>query len=98
MKGQLDQFDIRIMDELRRNARIPHAELAERIHLSRNAVRARIERLEVVGYITGYTITEGEGGLSTKLAALIFVYRHDRMRGGTFWPFSSAYQRWCPAT
>lgn len=83
MKGQLDQFDLRILEELRRNARLPHAELAERINLSRNAVRARIERLEAVGYITGYTITEGDGLLrDKKLVALIFVYRQDRMRGG----------------
>ena len=83
MTAKLDQFDVRILEELRANARIPFAELASRINLSRNAVRARVERLEVSGFIKGYTINEGDGNLQRSvLVALIFVYRQDRMRGG----------------
>lgn len=83
MKLQLDQFDIRILEELRRNSRISHSDLAKKIHLSRNAVRSRIERLESNGYIAGYTIRQGAQNPHTSLlVALIFIYRHDRMRGG----------------
>lgn len=83
MKRMLDRADERILAELTRNARIPHAELAERINLSRNAVRQRIERLERDGLILGYTITAGEGRPApSAIAAMMFVYRHDRMRGG----------------
>lgn len=60
MKRILDRADERILAELTRNARIPHAELAEKVNLSRNAVRQRIERLERDSLILGYTIVAGE--------------------------------------
>lgn len=83
MKRLLDRADDRILSELARNARIPHAELAEKINLSRNAVRQRIERLERSGIIQAYTIVTGDGrGGGATIVAMMFVYRHDRMRGG----------------
>lgn len=83
MKRILDRPDERILMELTRNARIPHAELAGKVGLSRNAVRQRVERLERNGLIQGYTIVAGEGKPSAPaIAAIMFVYRHDRMRGG----------------
>ena len=81
MKRITDKLDERIVGELTRNARITHAELAGRVHLSRNAVRQRIRRLERDGIIQGYTIIARPGGDRKSLAALIFVYRQDRMRG-----------------
>jgi Lrp/AsnC family transcriptional regulator, leucine-responsive regulatory protein len=83
VKRLIDKADERILAELTRNARISHAELGEKISLSRNAVRQRIERLERDGLIQGYTIVGGEGSPGTSvITALMFVYRHDRMRGG----------------
>ncbi|MDK4735200.1 Lrp/AsnC family transcriptional regulator [Rhizobium sp. CNPSo 3490] len=83
MKYLLDRTDEQILVELKANARISHAELSAKVNLSRNAVRVRIERLEREGFIKGYTIVTGDGGNSQNVTtALIFVYRHDRMRGG----------------
>ncbi|MBP2239158.1 DNA-binding Lrp family transcriptional regulator [Sinorhizobium kostiense] len=83
MKYLLDRTDEQILVELKANARISHAELSAKVNLSRNAVRVRIERLEREGFIKGYTIVTGDGGSSQHFTtALIFVYRHDRMRGG----------------
>ncbi|SDA92649.1 Lrp/AsnC family transcriptional regulator [Sinorhizobium sp. NFACC03] len=83
MKRILDRLDEHILAELTRNARIAHAELAEKVNLSRNAVRQRIERLERDGLIQGYTIVAGEGKPRiAAVTAMMFVYRHDRMRGG----------------
>jgi Lrp/AsnC family leucine-responsive transcriptional regulator len=83
MKRVIDRTDEKILAELTRNARIPHAELAEKVNLSRNAVRQRIERLERDGLIQGYTIIVGEGRpRASTITAMMFVYRHDRMRGG----------------
>ncbi|AIC31163.1 AsnC family transcriptional regulator protein (plasmid) [Rhizobium etli bv. mimosae str. IE4771] len=83
MKYLLDRTDEQILVELKANARISHAELSAKVNLSRNAVRVRIERLEREGFIKGYTIVTGDGGKSQHVTtALIFVYRHDRMRGG----------------
>ncbi|CAN7295723.1 Lrp/AsnC family transcriptional regulator [Pararhizobium sp. LjRoot255] len=83
MKRILDRADERILAELTSNARIAHAELAAKINLSRNAIRQRIDRLERDGLIQGYTIIAGDGRPATStIAAMMFVYRHDRMRGG----------------
>ena len=81
MKGSIDSVDNRIIAELSKNARISHASLAGKVHLSRNAVRQRIERLERDGIIQGYTIRHGRADGLNAISALIFVYRHDRMRG-----------------
>jgi DNA-binding Lrp family transcriptional regulator len=76
-----DEIDARIMAELRMNARISLARLGERVLLSRNAVRQRIERLERDGSIRGYTIKEAIAGDSPRVSAILLVYRQDRMRG-----------------
>ena len=82
MKRILDPLDERILAELTANARIAHAELGTKVNLSRNAVRQRIERLERDGVIQGYTLKVGEWRRAAALiSAVIFVYRHDRMRG-----------------
>ncbi|MGR1216871.1 Lrp/AsnC family transcriptional regulator [Metapseudomonas otitidis] len=82
MKRILDPLDERILAELTANARIAHAELGTKVNLSRNAVRQRIERLERDGVIQGYTLKVGEGRrAAAPISAVIFVYRHDRMRG-----------------
>ena len=86
MKRILDPLDERIIAELTLNARAAHAELATKVNLSRNAVRQRIERLERDGAIQGYTIRTGDGRQrSANINAVIFVYRYDRMRGGSVW-------------
>lgn len=81
MKRQIDETDVKILHELASDARITHAELAQRVNLSRNAVRQRIERLERDKEIAGYTIRRGGSSSASQIAAIIFVYRHDRMRG-----------------
>jgi len=81
LRNPYDDIDARIMAELRLNARISLARLGERVLLSRNAVRQRIERLERDGYIKGYTIREAVDGDKPKVSAVLLVYRQDRMRG-----------------
>ncbi len=77
---QLDSIDMKILDELSRNARLPTATLARRVNLSRNGVRQRIERLERDQVIAGYTIVSGSGRRHP-VNALMMIYRKDRMRG-----------------
>ncbi|KRD20165.1 MULTISPECIES: Lrp/AsnC family transcriptional regulator [unclassified Streptomyces] len=78
----MDAIDERIITELTRNARISHAELGQRVQLSRNAVRQRVERLERQGHIGGYTIVRPSCGADREtVAAHVLVYREDRMRG-----------------
>jgi DNA-binding Lrp family transcriptional regulator len=56
----LDETDQTLLRFLRGNARMPTAELARRIGISRTTVQARLERLERSGVIGGYTILTGD--------------------------------------
>lgn len=78
----LDQIDLKILSELEQNSRLPVATLAQRVSLSRNAVRQRIERMERDQIITGYTIKRGDGKSNkNNVTAYMFISRHDRIRG-----------------
>ncbi|WP_458376555.1 Lrp/AsnC family transcriptional regulator [Pseudomonas pergaminensis] len=82
MKRTLDKIDEKIIEELTRNSRLAHNDIALKVNLSRNAVRLRIERLERDGHIRGYTIVKGlPASEHPPIRALVFVYRQDRMRG-----------------
>ena len=78
----MDAVDQKIVAELTRNARVSYAELANKVMLSRNAVRQRIDRLERQGHIAGYTIVRAGDDTGDVVSALVLVYRQDRMRGG----------------
>lgn len=54
MPYQLDQIDRKIIDQLTSDARLPVAEIARRVGLSKTPVAARIKHLEEIGLITGY--------------------------------------------
>jgi len=51
---ELDRYDVAILDELQRDARLSNAELAARIGLSAAPTWRRVKWLEAQGYITGY--------------------------------------------
>ena len=53
--------------------------LAAQVHLSRNAVRQRIERMERDGVIAGYTVLRGAAS-RPRVTAMVMVDRVDRMR------------------
>ena len=65
---ELDPIDRKILDELTADARIPIAELARRVSLSKTPVAARIRHLEEIGLITGYraVLSPREGGVSAR--------------------------------
>ncbi|WP_084267325.1 Lrp/AsnC family transcriptional regulator [Azohydromonas lata] len=50
----LDRYDVAILEELQRDARLSNAELAERIGLSAAPTWRRVKALEQRGVITGY--------------------------------------------
>ena len=57
MADDLDATDHAILELLTANARRSMGDIADRVSLSPSAVTRRIERLEKVGVITGYTVT-----------------------------------------
>lgn len=77
---RIDAVDERILTELRTDARIPLVTLAARVHLSRNAVKQRMERMERDGLIAGYTLARGRAD-DGRVTAIVLIYRADRMRG-----------------
>jgi Lrp/AsnC family leucine-responsive transcriptional regulator len=55
MTDQLDRIDRNILAALSREGRLSSAELAQRVGLSKTPVQARVKRLELEGYIRGYS-------------------------------------------
>jgi DNA-binding Lrp family transcriptional regulator len=53
---ELDENDIKLINILKENSRLSFSELANLLNLSRQTVKARIERLERDGIIRKYTI------------------------------------------
>ncbi|HEY5559602.1 MAG TPA: Lrp/AsnC family transcriptional regulator [Steroidobacteraceae bacterium] len=51
---RLDRTDIRILEQLQRDGRLSHVELAERVGLSPTPCTRRVRRLEKLGIIRGY--------------------------------------------
>lgn len=71
---ELDEQDHHLLDELRRNARLPVAELGRRIGLSRTATLARVQALEQAGVIRGYHADVTlPGAVSTHRARIALV-------------------------
>ncbi|MDE2481619.1 MAG: Lrp/AsnC family transcriptional regulator [bacterium] len=70
---KLDALDLRLLDELRRNARTSAEELSRVLALSRPAVRDRMRRLERLGILVGYTIVVDWEALGYPILAFIWV-------------------------
>lgn len=77
--SHLDDIDQQLLAALTADARIPMVTLAGKVHLSRNAVRQRIERMERDGVIAGYSAIRGSAS-RPRVTAMVMIYRVDRMR------------------
>ena len=73
MKTRIDATDVRIVEELRKNARITMKELGARVFLTGQAVRNRVERLEDMGILQRYTINVNCPVFGYKVHAVIRV-------------------------
>lgn len=71
MRGDdtLDDVDRAIIDLLRRDARRTVADVAARVNLTPAPVKRRIERLERLGVITGYTVVLDQSKVGPSLEA-----------------------------
>jgi len=69
----LDEVNVRLLQALLDDPRLPTAELARRVHLSGPAVAERLQRLENVGLIAGYRLELNPAGLGRPLAAYIRI-------------------------
>lgn len=69
----MDTIDQKIINELKENGRISHEALAQRVGLSRPAVRQRILTMEDEGIIRGYTINIDYDLLGFSLNVFIYL-------------------------
>lgn len=70
---KLTPADEDLLSQLREHARAPTAEIARRLQLSRTTVQSRIERLERMGVIAGYTVRVSDEFERERIRALIMV-------------------------
>lgn len=69
----ITEKDRALLSLLGDNARMPVAELARKLGLSRTTVQARIERLEAEGVISGYGLRLSESYLSGLVRAHVLI-------------------------
>ena len=76
----VDATDRAIIDELRRDARIPNVELAERVSLSPSACLRRVRALEQSGVIRGYhaEIDPDALGRAFEIEVMVELIQKDR--------------------
>ena len=79
---RIDGVDRALLRELLADGRCSYAELAERCHVSRSTAHARVERLQRIGAITGFTATVDPAVLGYGISALVFlrIRQHDWRR------------------
>src|ERR1700709_2546043 len=73
MNPNIDHHDRKILELLQQDARVSHAEIGRRVHLSQPAVSERIKRLEVQGVIEGYRAWVDPAKLGYTITAMIRV-------------------------
>lgn len=69
----MDATDLRIVDLLRGNARLPYAELARQVGLSAPSVHERVGKLEAAGVIRGYRADVPPEAIGLGVTALIGI-------------------------
>ena len=78
MKGfnakMIDQTDIEILKLLESNSKMQLQEIGAIVHLTGQAVKNRIIRLEKLGVIEGYTIKVNQAKLGLEMTAFITVF------------------------
>lgn len=70
----LDDTDLKILECLLTDARMPHKEIGERVHLTGQAVGFRIRKLEDAGVIEGVHVTLNQEKLGLTVMAQIIIF------------------------
>jgi len=69
----MDETDHRILAILRRDARTPYTEIADRLDVSEGTVRNRVERMTEEGVIERFTVTTRTGNVKAMVEASLAV-------------------------
>jgi DNA-binding Lrp family transcriptional regulator len=78
MEAQLDETDRRILEELTRDGRMSVRALAEAVNVSRSHAYSRLERLQDLGVLEGFTavVNPARSGLGTSAYVTLTVRQH----------------------
>jgi len=80
----LDETDRKIIDSLKNNSRLSWKEIGGKVHMTGQAVAARIERLIDSGVIRKFTIDADKEKMGITITGYITVYmkttRHDELK------------------
>lgn len=77
----IDDIDLKILSIIQREARTPHAEIAQQAGVSPFDVAGRIRRLEEEGIISGYEARLDPQALGLEITAFVFVNMNYRTEG-----------------
>jgi Lrp/AsnC family leucine-responsive transcriptional regulator len=89
----LDETDLRILRVLSDNAMRSHKEIGEQVHLTGQAVGARVRKLEELGVIEGYTVRIASAKLGLPLTALVTVFLKSNTAHEGFLTFAASDER-----
>ncbi len=73
MNAKIDHYDQKILSLLQQDARISHAEIGRKIHLSQPSVSERIKRLEANDVIRGYRADVNPAAFGYQMTAMIRI-------------------------
>ncbi|WP_025690073.1 Lrp/AsnC family transcriptional regulator [Paenibacillus zanthoxyli] len=83
----LDEIDLLILRQLMQDSTLSHKEIGRAVHMTGQAVGARIRRLRELGVITGYSIGWDPEKLGLNVHALITVFLNSGSAHQTFLQF-----------
>ncbi|MFC5368021.1 Lrp/AsnC family transcriptional regulator [Salinirubrum litoreum] len=69
----MDELDRRILTILRRDARTPYTEIAERVGTSEGTIRNRVERMTEEGVIERFTVATRTGNIKAMIEVSVAV-------------------------
>lgn len=73
MKSLLDEKDIKILEELMKNANLSISELASRLNMPRTTIQERIKKLSSKGVIKKFTVIPDYAKLGKPVTAFVLV-------------------------
>ena len=73
----LDNIDLRILQLMQENARIPNVDMAKQLEMAPSAVLERVKKLEQKQVILHYTTSINPAAVGQKLLAYIFIRTRD---------------------
>lgn len=73
MAEEIDSLDIKILDVLKSDARMPYTELAKKLDMSDVAIKKRVDRLVGQGIIKKFSIDVDHKKLGKKLHAFLLL-------------------------